>query len=199
MTLTNQSIGNVLKVFLIIAMVTSGINIVTTFLYAYMYYEVYIEIASFDQMVINADMLVWYSACILFLIWIFKVHADLRKINPEYQISPGGSLARILIPFYNLYGYWQVFSTMSTYFKEHHKTLNLGKKLALMIPFFYILLLGTQLLNRSAASGMLMSANVVMITVISEFLLVVVCFVMTQNILKAMPNLDGENTEEKVS
>lgn len=199
MDLTNQSIGNVLRTFLIIAMVTSGINIVTTFFYAYLYYEVYGEIASLDQVVVIADILIWYIACIIFLIWIFKVHADLRKINPEYRISPGGSLARILIPFYNIYGYWSVFSTMADYFKEQSNIKNIGNRLALMIPFFYILLLGTQLLNRRAASGMVMSDHMVMITVLLEFLLVIICFVMAQNILKALPNLEPEHTQEKIS
>lgn len=199
MDLTNQSIGNVLRTFLIIAMVTSGINIVTTFFYAYLYYEVYVEIASLDQVVVIADILIWYIACIIFLIWIFKVHADLRKINPEYRISPGGSLARILIPFYNIYGYWSVFSTMADYFKEQSNIKNIGNRLALMIPFFYILLLGTQLLNRRAASGMVMSDHMVMITVLLEFLLVIICFVMAQNILKALPNLEPEHTQEKIS
>ena len=199
MDLTNQSIGNVFRTFLIIAMVTSGINIVTTFFYAYLYYEVYVEIASLDQVVVIADILIWYIACIIFLIWIFKVHADLRKINPEYRISPGGSLARILIPFYNIYGYWSVFSTMADYFKEQSNIKNIGNRLALMIPFFYILLLGTQLLNRRAASGMVMSDHMVMITVLLEFLLVIICFVMAQNILKALPNLEPEHTQEKIS
>src|SRR5699024_749205 len=113
--------------------------------------------------------------------------------------SPGGSLARILIPFYNIYGYWSVFSTMADYFKEQSNIKNIGNRLALMIPFFYILLLGTQLLNRRAASGMVMSDHMVMITVLLEFLLVIICFVMAQIILKALPNLEPEHTQERIS
>ena len=199
MKLTNQSIGNVLKVFLIIALITGGINLISTFIFTYFYYEMYIEIASLDRVVVVVDILIWYVACILFLIWIFKVHADLKKINPEYRISPGGSLARILIPFYNIYGDWSVFSTMADYFKEQNTIRNIGKRLALMIPFFYILLFGTQLLNRSILSGLTTSDQMLLLTVLAELLLVVVCFVMAQNILNALPNLEPEQAQEKIS
>lgn len=199
MKLTNQSIGNVLKVFLIIALITGGINLITTFIFTYFYYEMYVEIASLDQVLVVVDILIWYIACIIFLIWIYKVHADLKNINPEYRISPGGSLARILIPFYNIYGYWSVFSTMADYFKEQNTIRNIGKRLALMIPFFYILLFGTQLLNRSILSGLTTSDQMLLLTVLAELLLVVVCFVMAQNILKALPNLEPEQAQEKIS
>lgn len=199
MNLTNQTTGNVLNIFLIIALFIGGLNVVTTFFYAYFYYDVYIMIAVLDQAVIVGDILIWFIACIIFLVWIYKVHADLNKLHSNYPISPLGSLARIMIPFYNLYGFWKVFSTMSNYFKENSQTMNWGKKLALMIPFYYISIFSSQIISRSISKELVINDNVIMLAVILEFMLVVVCFLMLKYIRTALPIIVPEHTNGQIS
>jgi hypothetical protein len=55
-------------------------------------------------------------ACALFLVWLHRVHRDLAEIVLGYPISPGGAVARVSIPLYNLWGNWQVFNTISDQF-----------------------------------------------------------------------------------
>jgi hypothetical protein len=50
---------------------------------------------------------------VVFLVWIFRVHEDLGRLFPGYEISPHGALARVAIPFYNLYGIADVFLDIS--------------------------------------------------------------------------------------
>ncbi len=50
---------------------------------------------------------------LFFCRWIYYVHKDLQGFFEDYPISPGGAVARILVPLYNVYGMWDLFSTMS--------------------------------------------------------------------------------------
>lgn len=84
---------------------------------------------------------------VIYLVWLHKVHNDLREMDSSYPITPGGALARVLIPFYNLYGLWNVYSTMSTHFKESASSHEAGKKLAIYTPIYYFLYLITGFMN----------------------------------------------------
>ncbi|MEO1375229.1 MAG: hypothetical protein AAFW70_13100 [Cyanobacteria bacterium J06635_10] len=52
---------------------------------------------------------------IIFAIWIYRIHVDLKNLFPDYPITPGGALVRIMIPFYNII--W-VFSSMTSTFTD---------------------------------------------------------------------------------
>lgn len=51
---------------------------------------------------------------IVFLVWMYRLHADLIQWRRDYPIEPGAALARLMIPIYNFWGLWNVFSTLST-------------------------------------------------------------------------------------
>ncbi|GIO22254.1 hypothetical protein [Oceanobacillus sp. J11TS1] len=195
MNLTNQATGNVLKIFLIIGMILGGILALTNFFYAYLY-EVYLLISWVDWAVSISNSVIWFITCIIYLIWIYKVHTDLRLLNPDYPITPLGSIARIIIPFYNLYGLWNIFSTMSRYFEEHNKTFNIGNRLGLIIPFYYILFLGTEILNRSIVASEVPNIHLFVISFILDLILVVIFYFMVKDILKALPIIQSELTEK---
>lgn len=199
MKLTNQATGNVLKIFLIIGMVLGSISVLTNFFYVYFYYEVYLSIAWMDEAVIYTTIITWYITCVIYLFWIYKVHEDLKKLDAYYPITPLGSIARILIPIYNIYGLWNVFSTMSRYFKEHGKTVNIGTKIGLLIPFYYILFFGTEILNRSIVAERVLNIHVYLISFILDVVLIIIYFLMTRNILKALPIIQTKLREKIVS
>ncbi len=84
---------------------------------------------------------------IIYLFWLYKVHNDLQDLEKSYPIKPGGALARVLIPFYNLYGLWNVYSTMSDHFRENSIVSKNGTRLAKYLPIYYILYLVTTIVN----------------------------------------------------
>ena len=87
---------------------------------------------------------------------------------------------------------------MSSYFKEHNKTIDLGKKLAFMIPCYYIMIFSSQALHRILGNGLIVSDNMIMLSSISDFMLGVVCFFMARYILKAILIIEPEPTEEQI-
>jgi hypothetical protein len=42
------------------------------------------------------------------VIWIYKLHKDLKAIFPNYEISPKKAMFMTLIPIYNLWGLWAI-------------------------------------------------------------------------------------------
>lgn len=196
MNLKNQATGNVLKIFLIISMILGSITVITNFLYVYSYYEVYLSIAWIVEAVSYANIIIWYITSVVYLFWIYKVHEDLKNLDAYYPITPLGAIARILIPVYNLYGLWNVFSTMSTHFKEHDKTFNLGKKLGLFIPIYYILFLGTEVINRNIIAERVLNIHIYLLSFILDLILLFIYFLMTKNILKALPIILSKRTEK---
>ncbi|SDJ08984.1 hypothetical protein SAMN04490247_0668 [Salimicrobium halophilum] len=83
----------------------------------------------------------------IYLFWLYDVHISLRERDESYPITPGGSVLRVLIPIYNIYGIWKVYSTMSHHFKNHLAEKNLGTKLANRIPILYVLYLVSSTIN----------------------------------------------------
>lgn len=78
------------------------------------------------------------SSAIVFIIWIHRIHADLKNLFTDYPITPGGALARFLIPFYNIWGIWNTLSTFAEWFnKEGGDLISLSNKLKSLIPFLY--------------------------------------------------------------
>lgn len=77
--------------------------------------------AAFGQMfliVVAASTLVSLVLLIVFIVWILDLHRDLVYLFPDYPITPGWAVARLLIPIYNLWGTWNVFVTMVRTFQE---------------------------------------------------------------------------------
>lgn len=136
MTSKTRYLGNVLSVFLLINI---GIIVfIIANITAAMIFESGIIHMIFDLLFLCTIIYV-----ILFLIWIFQVHRNLQEMDSTYPVTPGGALASVLVPFYNVYGLWHVYSTMANYFQEGSSTENVGLKLAKYIPVYYIFTLGT--------------------------------------------------------
>ena len=61
---------------------------------------------------------VFITQIIVFLCWIARVHSDLIFSFPDYPITPGKAVARLLVPVYHVWGVWSVFSTMAMRLKD---------------------------------------------------------------------------------
>ncbi|TYR74575.1 hypothetical protein FZC79_13955 [Rossellomorea vietnamensis] len=84
---------------------------------------------------------------IIYLVWLYRVHNYLQEMDPSYPITPGGALARVMIPLYNLYGVWNVYSTMANHFKKKPSISEIGMRLSKYVPIYYVLFLTTAILN----------------------------------------------------
>ena len=83
-----------------------------------------------------------FITIILFFVWLYKLHSDLSRIYINYPVSPLGSIARFLIPFYNLWGIWNVLATMRDHFKKetNARVVDAGRRIGYLIPIYYIVL-----------------------------------------------------------
>jgi hypothetical protein len=64
-----------------------------------------------------AAIIILICLIVAFCIWIFRVHKDLNRIFPDYDISPKKSMAMTLIPFYNIWGLWKLAKEIFDKFK----------------------------------------------------------------------------------
>jgi hypothetical protein len=72
------------------------------------------------------------------LIWVYLINATLRKIFNDYPITPWGGVGRFAIPGYNLFGVWEVFSTLSDYLiKQERELAKKGEKIKQYLPWLY--------------------------------------------------------------
>ncbi|MEQ8382610.1 MAG: hypothetical protein RH949_09600 [Coleofasciculus sp. A1-SPW-01] len=85
---------------------------------------------------------------LLSLVWLHRVHAYLRSHEPDYPITPWGAVARFAIPFYSLWGIWNTLNTLAQRLKQEAKLAHLGTSLSRWIPWLYITLFGSNILDQ---------------------------------------------------
>lgn len=86
----------------------------------------------------SLDFFLFLFTALIFLVWMYQVHSDLPEIFSSYPISPGGALARLAIPFYNIWGIWNVFITLASEFKNDQRLSSLGKPIRTMTLWLYL-------------------------------------------------------------
>ena len=80
----------------------------------------------------SLDFFLFLFTALIFLVWMYQVHSDLPEIFGSYPISPGGALARLAIPLYNIWGIWNVFITLANEFKGDQQLSSSGKAIRTM-------------------------------------------------------------------
>lgn len=86
---------------------------------------------------------------LLSLVWLHRVHGYLRTHLPDYPITPWGAVARFVIPFYSFWGIWNTLNTLAQRLKvQEAKLAHLGTSLSRWIPWLYITLFGSNILDR---------------------------------------------------
>ncbi len=85
---------------------------------------------------------------IITLIWLHRLHAQLKVLFKNYPISPWGAIARYIIPFYSLWGIWNLFSTLAQKLKAQSGDLvRWGSSLKRWLPWLYISFIASGLLQ----------------------------------------------------
>ncbi|WP_336788663.1 hypothetical protein [Paenibacillus sp. MMO-177] len=118
MKLKSETLSNVLKLLLWVLVGLACADLVSTIVYtasldaftAYIYdFYGFIEIVS---------SVLYYIAAVVYLIWIYCVHLDMKTLFPSFARSPGKSLACILIPVYNLFGIPSIYRMIGRWYLE---------------------------------------------------------------------------------
>jgi hypothetical protein len=147
--LKSKGAGRILLLFLWIGFVLSGLIFIFTIPYVYAYDFYYQYLSSMDQFLSTFNVVLYYITVVSFLVWIYKLHADILKYDPNYKVTPGGALIRIMIPFVNIWGLWNTFSNLSSFIKEKGLGENReGAKLYTLIFFLYLTLYTSSIFNR---------------------------------------------------
>ncbi|MCF2147031.1 DUF4328 domain-containing protein [Desmonostoc muscorum LEGE 12446] len=112
---------------------------------------IYQLLAFFDGLVSIVSLIVGLISMIVFLIWLHRLHADLKNLFQEYPITPGGAIARFLIPIYSLWGMANTLSTFADRFQgEGGDLTSLSEKVRSLIAPLYGFIIGSNALNRIA-------------------------------------------------
>jgi hypothetical protein len=108
-------------------------------------------LAFLDGLISIISLILGVTSVIVFLIWLHRLHADLKNLFQEYPISPGGAIARFLIPIYSLWGIANTLSTFADGFKNEGGDLtSLSEKVRSLIAPLYGLMIGSNTVGRIA-------------------------------------------------
>ncbi|ACC81050.1 DUF4328 domain-containing protein [Nostoc punctiforme] len=108
-------------------------------------------LTSIDKLVGIVLLFISLISIIVFLIWLYRLHADLKNLFKEYLITPGGAIARFIIPIYSLWGIANTLSTFADRFKAEGGDLTrLSEQVRSLIGPLYGFMIGSNVLNRIA-------------------------------------------------
>lgn len=96
-----------------------------------------------------ASVWIYRLTVVIMLVWLYRLHASLKTIFSGYPIQPWGAVSRFIIPFYSLWGIWNIFATLANRLKSHEGDLvRLGTSLRRWLLWFYFSMIGSNLLNQ---------------------------------------------------
>jgi hypothetical protein len=75
---------------------------------------------------------------IMYIIWMYKLHNDIRTINDSYPVSAGKALLHLLIPIFNLYGIAKVHYTFAKNLGQNSLTSHFKKPIVCCLILWYI-------------------------------------------------------------
>ncbi|NIK68213.1 DUF4328 domain-containing protein [Paenibacillus sp. BK720] len=104
MKLKSKTLSNVLKILLWVLAGFACADLVSSIVYTASLDAFTAYIYDFYGFVEIVSSVLYYIAAVVYLIWIYCVHLDMKAIFPSFARSPGKALACILIPVYNLFG-----------------------------------------------------------------------------------------------
>ena len=113
--------------------------------------DVYSSIEILDGINALLELPMIIAASILFLVWMYQVHVDLKALFKTYRLSKWAAIAGLAIPFYNLWGTWDVFSTLADKLKlQGGQLAEAGSALRFWLPVLYVVTFGVRFLDRLA-------------------------------------------------
>ncbi|MFC5467430.1 DUF4328 domain-containing protein [Cohnella suwonensis] len=103
MKLYSELTSNILKLMLIALIVVAAVRMLATLVYV-------IDMDAYWDYAYNADnfarivrIVLFIINLIVFLVWIYRVHVDMKSLYPNHSRGPGGALACVMVPVFNLF------------------------------------------------------------------------------------------------
>jgi len=190
-TVKSSWIGLILTIFqlvylgtTIVIVVLSLVNVISPSTYADF------EIAY--GILVLLGLLLFLGLIVTFLVWAYVLHGDLKTLFGRYSITPGSALAQLMVPFYNLWGTWNVFSTLGNQFKWAGGELEgFGSDIRFWLPLLYIITILARIMNRivlvqNSHSDDVASPKLVLVSAGLDMIVALIWLVMTRTIVKAV-------------
>jgi large-conductance mechanosensitive channel len=138
-TLRSIPTGNILKTFLylILAVVFIKVSFLITVTFLP---NMYLPVNQ-SWTIPTLDIACLFLALIIgivYMIWIYKLHNDLRVLKDDYPISAEFSLISLIIPIFNLYGIAKIHYTIAKTLGEKSLTAHLQQPIVNCIILWYI-------------------------------------------------------------
>ncbi|RPF50088.1 hypothetical protein [Aquisalibacillus elongatus] len=146
--LASESIGNILRTILLALIILESIVFIITIIFV-IDYNSYLPFAQIEQAINTFIFISLFIMYLIYVIWIYKVHVDMQQLNLNYPISPVKSVLSFVIPFYNLYGAWNVHSKLADSFRQRNlpKAIRLGDTIMKVLPVAYLLTFADRVLG----------------------------------------------------
>ncbi|HYP26392.1 MAG TPA: DUF4328 domain-containing protein [Blastocatellia bacterium] len=191
-TLKSESIGNILIAFLWTGLGVSVLSLLFS-LSEFLAPDFYTQLAILDAVNVLIQALITVITIILFLVWMYQLHADLKVLFNPYPVSSGEAMAQLIIPFYNLWGIWNVFATLADRLKSKGGQLaGAGSALRFWLPLLYVAGIASRILNRIVLNQSLMDAEqgasttLILVTVGVDLFLSIIWLQMARIIVEAV-------------
>lgn len=72
---------------------------------------------SIAMMALGFFALGWLPLMAMIIIWVVMFHLDLKRVFPDYPMSPLRAILYMFIPLFNLFGLWRTFASISEYLR----------------------------------------------------------------------------------
>ncbi len=108
-----------------------------------------VSLQGLQQILAIVSIPVFLIFLVLFLVWLYRLHVDLKVLFNDYPITPGGAIARFIIPIYSIWGMWNALSTFANRFNQEGGELaKCAEYINPLIGGLYSLTITSNMLNR---------------------------------------------------
>jgi hypothetical protein len=106
-------------------------------------------IAPINELISLVSIFVDPCSLIFFCVWLYRIHLDLNNLFDGYSITPGGSIARFLIPLYNIWGIANMYNTFADKFEHEGGDLSeFSKNIRSSILPLYSFMIASSVISR---------------------------------------------------
>jgi hypothetical protein len=125
MKLKSEMVSNILKIMLWALVTLTTLTLLANIIYVIdsTFYMDFIY--SSNTFIDSVSTILYFIIMVIYLIWIYRVHMDLKLSFPDYPRSPGAALACSMIPFYSFYGLPSTYRMIGQHFQ--HETTGVEK------------------------------------------------------------------------
>ncbi|RAP74912.1 hypothetical protein [Paenibacillus montanisoli] len=196
MKLKSERMSALLKIMLGALVVLSLLDLAGSFAYAASesFYADYVM--SINDKISFLLAVLYLIILVIYLIWIYRVHADLNRLIPGYPRSPVKSLACMLIPIYNFYGVPSTFYIMGSHFQKNDIQKQGRSISALSIPviiLFFMKYASNRLININIDEP---SASLYIFDGLISATMYFIFYRLTVSIARALFQLNGRTSVE---